>query len=228
MLRRPHQSISDYYVENSVPGGGGSNIVNVILVDFRGFDTWGAITVLANAAIGIYAMLRSLTLTHPSTDAEGRVWANNTHPLFLQMISRPLLPLALLVSFYLLLRGHNLPGGGFIAALVTSVALILQYIAGGIAWTRERSLNDYYPVIAIGLIIAALTGIGSWVFGAPFLTSAYGHFDLPLIGDVELATAMLFDLGVYLTVVGTVMLILINLGEPGHGHGDAAMREQER
>lgn len=229
MLRRPHQSISDYYVENAVPGGGGSNIVNVILVDFRGFDTWGEITVLAIAAIGIYAMLRGLKLVHPTTDAEGRVWANNTHPLFLQMISRPLLPLALLVSFYLLLRGHNLPGGGFIAALVTSVALILQYIAGGIAWTRERSINDYYPIIAAGLIIAALTGVGSWIFGAPFLTSAYGHFDLPLIGEIELATAMLFDLGVYLTVVGTVMLILINLGEPSvtGTYSETAAREQE-
>lgn len=224
MLRRPHEnSISGFFIDNAVPGGGGANVVNVILVDFRGFDTWGEITVLAIAAVGIYAMLRELELVHPGTDAEGRPWAANTHPLFLRMISRPLLPLALLVSFYLLLRGHQEPGGGFIAALVTGIALILQYIAGGIAWAKERSIGNYYPVIAAGLLLATVTGLGSWLFGAPFLTSAYSHVDVPLIGSIELASAMLFDLGVYLAVVGTVMLILIHLGEPGgkpHGPPD--------
>jgi multicomponent K+:H+ antiporter subunit A len=217
MLRRPHDSISHYFLENAQTGGGGTNVVNVILVDFRGFDTWGEISVLGIAAVAIFAIMRNLVLQPPLTASDGRPWAANTHPLFLRMISRPLLPMALLVSFYILLRGHNLPGGGFIAALITSVALILQYIAGGIAWASERSLRDYHPVIAAGLLIATGTGVGAWAFGAPFLTSTFGHPQLPLIGEIELASAMLFDLGVYLTVVGAVMLMLIQLGEPG-GH----------
>ncbi|MDX9741904.1 MAG: monovalent cation/H+ antiporter subunit A [Gammaproteobacteria bacterium] len=214
MLRRPHDSISDYFLENAQTGGGGTNVVNVILVDFRGFDTWGEISVLGIAAVAIFAILRNLVLAPPRSGIDGRPWAANTHPLFLRMISRPLLPLALLVSFYILLRGHNLPGGGFIAALITAVALILQYIAGGISWASERSVRDYHPVIAAGLLVATGTGVGAWAFGAPFLTSTFGHPHLPLIGEIELASAMLFDLGVYLAVVGAVMLILIQLGEP--------------
>jgi multicomponent K+:H+ antiporter subunit A len=230
MLRRPHDSISHYFVENAQTGGGGTNVVNVILVDFRGFDTWGEISVLGIAAVSIFAIMRHLVLLPPPAASDGRPWAANIHPLFLRMISRPLLPLAMLVSFYILLRGHNLPGGGFIAALITSVALILQYIAGGISWARDRSPGDYHPVIAAGLLIATGTGIGAWAFGAPFLTSTYGHFQVPLIGEVELASAMMFDLGVYLTVVGAVMMMLIQLGEPS-GHeppsADTANRRRE-
>ncbi len=213
MLTRPYDTIADYYMENSLPGGGGANVVNVILVDFRGFDTLGEITVLAIAAIGIYALLDNLRLDMPDTDLQGRHWADERHPLILAHITRFLLPLALLVSVFLLLRGHNAPGGGFIAGLVTAVALILQYMASGIDWTRQRWHVHYHPVIVIGVLIATATGIGSWLFGHPFLTTAFGHFHLPLAGDFELATAMLFDLGVYLTVVGVVLLILANLGK---------------
>ncbi len=213
LLTRPHDSISTFHLEQAVPGGGGTNVVNVILVDFRGFDTLGEITVLAIAAVGIYTMLRGLHLHLPATDHGGRPWANDRHPMILAMLSRPLLPLALLVSVYLFLRGHNLPGGGFIAGLVTGVALILQYLASGINWTRERLIVDYYPVICAGLVISTVTGLASWAFGYPFLTSAYGYLGLPLIGKVPLSSALAFDLGVYLTVVGTVMLILARLGE---------------
>jgi multicomponent K+:H+ antiporter subunit A len=213
ILTRPHQSISDFHLEQSVPGGGGTNVVNVILVDFRGFDTLGEITVLAIAAVGIYTMLRGLNLHLPATDYTGRPWAADRHPMILAMLSRPLLPLALLVSVYLFLRGHNLPGGGFIAGLVTGVALILQYLASGITWTRDRLIVDYYPVICAGLLFSSLVGIASWLFGYPFLTTTFAYFDIPLIGKTELASALVFDLGVYLTVVGTVMLILARLGE---------------
>jgi multicomponent K+:H+ antiporter subunit A len=212
VLTRPYETIAGYYLEQSVPGGGGANVVNVILVDFRGFDTLGEITVLAIAAIGIYALLDGLRLPLPGSDREGRRWSREQHPLILSAVSRPLLPLALVVSVYILLRGHNLPGGGFIAGLVTSVALILQYIASGVAWTQARLRFDFRSLIAGGVLLAALTGLGSWAFGRPFLTSAFGHFRLPLLGELELATAMLFDLGVYLTVVGATLLILANLG----------------
>ncbi|MHA6492938.1 monovalent cation/H+ antiporter subunit A [Pseudomonas borbori] len=213
VMTRPYDSIAHYFLENSVSGGGGTNVVNVILVDFRGFDTLGEITVLAIAGVGIYAMLDRLRLYQPNVDAQGRNWARDRHPLILATLSRILLPMALLISAFIFLRGHNLPGGGFIAGLVTSVALILQYVASGVRWTQMRLPLNYHRMAGAGVLIAGLTGAGSWLFGKPFLTSAFGHFDIPLIGDVELATALLFDLGVYLTVVGATLLILANLGK---------------
>ncbi|MGM0593599.1 MAG: hydrogen gas-evolving membrane-bound hydrogenase subunit E, partial [Pseudomonadota bacterium] len=212
VLTRPYESISGYFMEQSVPGGGGHNVVNVILVDFRGFDTLGEVTVLGIAAIGIVMMLRGLDLHMPDTDADGRPWTADRYPMILAVISRPLLPLALVVAIYLMLRGHNMPGGGFIAGLVTAIALILQYVASGIAWTRARMNVNYLKLTAVGVLIASLTGLGSWLLGYPFLTSSFGHFHLPLVGEFELATAMLFDLGVYLGVIGSTLLVLANLG----------------
>ncbi|HBX55094.1 monovalent cation/H+ antiporter subunit A [Pseudomonas sp. UBA2684] len=213
VLTRPYDSISSFFLENSVPGGGGTNVVNVILVDFRGFDTLGEISVLAIAGVGIYAMLDGLRLFQPHTDAQGRSWARDRHPLILATLSRVLLPMALLISVFIFLRGHNLPGGGFIAGLVTAVALILQYVASGVQWTQSRLPLNYHRMAGAGVLIAGLTGLGSWLFERPFLTSAFGHFEIPLVGEIELATAMLFDLGVYLTVVGATLLILANLGK---------------
>ncbi len=212
VLTRSNDSIADFFLDNSVPGGGGSNVVNVILVDFRGFDTFGEITVLAIAALGIFALLGNLRLPGPAQDASGRTWDSDTHPMILATFARLLLPLALLVSFYIFLRGHNLPGGGFIAGLITAIALIVQYLANGVSWTQARLPAHTHPWIASGLVIALLTGLASWLFGRPFLTSAFGHFDWPLVGEFELASAMAFDLGVYLVVVGATLLILINLG----------------
>ena len=125
-------TISQFFMDNSKPGGGGTNVVNVILVDFRGFDTFGEITVLGIAAMGIYALLKDLELRSAKYDSLGRPWAKDAHPLILVTISRPLLPLALLIAVYIFLRGHNLPGGGFVAGLITSVALVLQYVASGV------------------------------------------------------------------------------------------------
>jgi multicomponent K+:H+ antiporter subunit A len=213
VLTRPLETISGYFLEQSVPGGGGSNVVNVILVDFRGFDTLGEITVLAIAAFGIFALLQGLRLPLPATDGTGRPWAEERHPLILSVVSRPLLPLALVVSLYILLRGHNLPGGGFIAGLVTAVALILQYVASGVVWTRERLRFDYIKLTASGVLIATLTGVASWWFAHPFLTSTFEYVHLPLLGKFELASAMVFDVGVYLTVVGSTLVILANLGK---------------
>lgn len=221
ILARPSDSISPFYLQQSVPGGGGTNVVNVILVDFRGFDTLGEITVLAIAGLGIFMLLDGLRLTHSAVDASGRPWAAERHPLILALATRLLLPFALLVAAYILLRGHNLPGGGFIAALITSVALIMQYLASGVHWTQQRLRLDYQRVAAAGLLLALLTGLGSWFFGAPFLTSTYGHFRLPLIGEFELASAMLFDLGVYLAVVGATLLILAKLGQVSAAHYEA-------
>lgn len=224
VLTRPPDSISRYFVEQSKPGGGGTNIVNVILVDFRGFDTLGEIAVLGIAALGVLMMLSGLDLA--AARSAGRP-AHDRVPVILAMITRAVLPFALLFSIFLLLRGHNLPGGGFIAGLMAAVALVLHYVASGTEWTEERLRLRYTPVIALGLLIAFGTGLGALVFGHPFLSATFTYVHVPLIGEIELATAMLFDVGVFLTVIGAVMLMLSRLGVPvPHRGEDAAYAEE--
>jgi multicomponent K+:H+ antiporter subunit A len=226
VLTRPHAPISGFFLDNSVSGGGGTNVVNVILVDFRGFDTLGEITVLALAGLGIYALLKDLRLPGPPCDIRGRSWNWDLHPPIMAALVRLLLPLALLVAVFIFLRGHNLPGGGFIAGLVTAVALIMQYLANGVAWTHERMPRNLHPAIGLGLLVAVLTGVISMVLGYPFLTSAFTHVHWPF-ADFELASAIAFDLGVYLVVVGATLLILVHMGlmhDASHDGGDARVR----
>jgi len=212
MLTQPFTSISEFFLANSKTGGGGTNVVNVILVDFRGFDTLGEITVLAIAALGIYAMLKDTALTPPPGDGMGHAWSRDAYPVLLRQIARPMLPLALMVSVYIFLRGHNQPGGGFIAGLITSVALLLQYIASGMVWTQDRVPVKYHNIIGLGLLFAVIAGAGSLAFGYPFLTSTFGYITWPVVGKFELASAMIFDLGVYLTVIGATLLALVSIG----------------
>lgn len=215
VLTRPGDSISAYHWANAYSGGGGTNVVNVILVDFRGFDTFGEIIVLAIAALGIFALLepadrgesgRRLAAWQPDQDR-----SPERHPMMLVVATRLLLPLALTAGVYIFLRGHNQPGGGFIAGLVISIALIMQYLASGWAWADKRMRFDHHVLIGAGILIAAGIGLASMALGAPFLTSAFDYFHLPLIGKFELATAMAFDLGVASTVIGAVMLALAQL-----------------
>lgn len=213
VMLEPQQRISDFFLANAKTGGGGYNVVNVILVDFRGFDTLGEITVLGIAALGIFKLLTRLPLFKSSSDAQGRQWALDKHPMLLAVVSQALLPLALLVSVYIFFRGHNLPGGGFVAGLITAIAIILQYVAQGVDWVRERLTMEYHRLVAAGVLISALTGAASWAFDRPFLTSWFDYFQLPLFGEIELASAIAFDLGVYLTVVGSTLMILANLGK---------------
>jgi multicomponent K+:H+ antiporter subunit A len=209
MLTMPLETISGFYVRNAVPGGGGTNVVNVILVDFRGFDTLGEITVLALAALGVQAVLAGLRLPPHAASAGSEA---DRHPVMLAMLMQPLLPLALAVSIYILLRGHNLPGGGFIAGLVTAVAFMLQYVARGAGFAEARLRPDYLRLLAAGLVLAAGTGMASWALGHPFLASTFGHLHLPVLGELEIASAMVFDAGVYLVVVGSVLLALSEFG----------------
>jgi len=216
MLTRNHESISWYFLEKSVPEGGGTNAVNVILVDFRAYDTFGEIVVLGVAAVGVLALLSGWRVRRPTQDATGRPWTFQQQPLMLRMVAQLVLPLALVVSVYIFWRGHNLPGGGFIAGLITGVALVLQYMAVG--QSRADGMlhagdgRRFTRWIGIGLGIAWLTGVGAFAFGRPFLTSAAGHPVVQILGELPLATAALFDLGVYITVVGSTMLMVSVLG----------------
>ncbi len=229
MMTRDFETLSGFYLEQSVPGGGGTNVVNVILVDFRGFDTFGEIIVLGVAALAIFALLdgavrgdagRRLSAWRP----EFALTADR-HPMMMVIATRVMLPLALIVGAYIFLRGHNMPGGGFIAGLVVSIALIMQYMASGFGWAAQRMRIDYHAFIGAGVLIAAATGIFSMSLGYPFLTSAFDHVHLPIVGEFEIASAMSFDTGVFLAVVGAVMLALANLSRLGRRAGQAPVSE---
>ncbi|MFN3893305.1 MAG: monovalent cation/H+ antiporter subunit A [Acinetobacter sp.] len=219
IMTRDHNSISWFFLQQSIPLGGGTNVVNVILVDFRGFDTFGEITVLGIAAIGVLSLMDGMR-AHGTTMTQGLTYRFNPSPLMLRITASWILPVALVVSLYIFMRGHNLPGGGFIAGLVTSLALIIQYIAVGQDKTEQllgaKSGRLYEIWIGIGLTIAGLTGIAAWFWSRPFLTSAHIYVSPPIIGEMHLASAALFDVGVYVTVVGATMLMISVLGDSRH------------
>ncbi len=225
VMTRDFTSLSKFYIENALVEGGGRNVVNVILVDFRGFDTFGEIMVLGIAALSIFALLEGLV--RGSCRRKLLAWdpdypkSPNRHPLLMVVVTRMMLPLALMVSVFIFLRGHNLPGGGFIAALVVSIALIMQYMASGFQWAADQVRFDYHALIGAGGLIAAATGVAAMVLDLPFLTSGFVHVHLPVLGDFELASAMMFDLGVLLTVIGAVMLALAQLSLLGTYTRDA-------
>ena len=216
LLTRNHDSISWYFLEKSLPLGGGTNVVNVILVDFRGYDTFGEITVLGIAAIGVLALMEGMRTRRPNADTDGRLWTFAQQPLLLRVAAAVVLPVALVFAVYIFMRGHNLPGGGFIAGLITAVALVLQFMSMGQAQAesllRGQGGRRFVKWIGAGIGIAGLTGVGAFVFGRPFLTSAHGHPHVPLLGELPLASAALFDLGVYLVVVGATLLTIAVLG----------------
>jgi len=228
MTRPERDGVSRFHWENSYSGGGGTNVVNVTLVDFRAFDTLGEIIVLGIAGLAIYALLEPAA--RGAAGRRLRAWRSSDrhsperHPMMFVMATRLLLPLALLVGSYIFLRGHNQPGGGFIAALVFSIAILLQYLASGFDWTDERRKFGEHALIGAGVLIAVMTGAGALLFGAPFLSSSFDHFHLPLIGEFELATATLFDLGVACVVVGAVMMALAQLA---HVAQRAARHDEE-
>ena len=219
VITRDHNSISWFFNQQSIPLGGGTNVVNVILVDFRVFDTFGEIAVLGIAAIGTLCLMDGMR-AHGTIMTQGLTYRFNPSPLMLRITASWILPIALVISLYIFLRGHNLPGGGFIAGLITAMALIIQYIALGQDQTEQmlkaKSGRLYEIWIGVGLSIAGLTGLAAWFWGRPFLTSAHIYVNPPIIGEMHLASAALFDVGVYVTVVGAVMLMISVLGDSRH------------
>ncbi|CAN5533332.1 monovalent cation/H+ antiporter subunit A [soil metagenome] len=265
MLTRPSpQSISPFFLAKAVPEGGGTNVVNVMLVDFRGLDTMGEITVLSAVALTVYALLRrfrppresieppqqqqalagstantrvSTPVSAPSAAAAADpITASETidddlppdlptdlvnprtspdtalgYLLVPSVLARLMLPISAVVAFHLFMRGHNEPGGGFIAGLVLSIGYILQYMVAGTQWVEVHMKLRPPKWIAVGLLFALCTGAGSLLFGYPFLTSHASHFTLPLLGEVHLPSAFFFDIGVFSAVVGSTMLILTAL-----------------
>ena len=230
LTRQTPNDISSFYLSRALPEGGGSNVVNVMLVDFRGFDTLGEITVLGAVALTVYALLRRFRPSKESmqlpaqqrqlapdvaTDLVNPRQASDTALAFMMVpavLVRLLLPIALVVSFYLFMRGHNQPGGGFVAGLVMSVAFILQYMVAGTQWVEAQMSLRPMRWMGFGLFSATLTGLGALFAGYPFLTTHTWHFSLPLLGDIHVASALFFDVGVYAMVVGSTLLMLTALG----------------
>lgn len=116
-------------------------------------------------------------------------------------------------SFYLFFAGHNAPGGGFIGGLMTASAILVLYLAFDLKKMNKAIPIDFTIIIGIGLLVAVATGITSMLFGYPFLTQFFDYFHFPFFGEVELTTALSFDLGVYLVVVGAAMSIILVIAE---------------
>ncbi|WP_256822816.1 MULTISPECIES: monovalent cation/H+ antiporter subunit A [unclassified Pseudomonas] len=230
LTRQTPNDISSFYLSRALPEGGGSNVVNVMLVDFRGFDTLGEITVLGAVALTVYALLRRFRPSKESmqlpaqqrqlapdvaTDLINPRQASDTalgYMMVPAVLVRLLLPIALVVSFYLFMRGHNQPGGGFVAGLVMSVAFILQYMVAGTQWVEAQMSLRPMRWMGFGLFSATLTGLGALFAGYPFLTTHTWHLSLPVLGDIHIASALFFDVGVYAMVVGSTLLMLTALG----------------
>ena len=207
----PDHAISRYFIEHAWPAGGGTNVVNVIIVDFRGFDTLGEISVLGIVAVTVYSLLRRFrpareSLEPPAQQAAQTPAAAAEDLVVPALIMRALLAPIAVLSLYLLLRGHNLPGGGFVAGIVLAVGVILQYMAGGARWAEERLAIRPMRWMAAGLLLALATGAAAWLFAHPFLTSHVAQ-----VGAFHLPSAFFFDLGVFSLVVGATGLILIAL-----------------
>jgi multicomponent K+:H+ antiporter subunit A len=216
VMLRPRQPVVAREVLAEAIQGDGRNLVHLVLVDFRGLDTLGEISVLMIAALGVFALVRGFLDLQGEPRLRRRRAASepawDPHPLQLVVASRLLLPLALLVAVFLFLRGEAHPGGGFVAGLVAAMAILLQYIAHGVDWTEGRLQLKYRVIVAAGVIVAVLAGVANMAAGAPFLTHGGLTMHWPVIGEVELTTAILFDLGVFLTVAGATLLAMVNIG----------------
>ena len=196
-----HDPVSLEIAERSYPEAYGRNVVNVILVDFRALDTLGEVAVLVVAALGVAAMLPA-----PASGLVSRTLARQRSAVLLAS-ARYTVPAMLVFSLYILLRGHNEPGGGFSGGLIASMALILSHLA-----QPDRSLmvarQRPYRLAAAGLLIAAISGLPGLLGEGSFLAAWWGaEAWLPAVGKIKLGTPLLFDIGVYLAVAGVVLLL---------------------
>lgn len=226
MMTRPlPPTISRWFIDLSYSEGGGRNVVNVTLVDFRAFDTLGEITVLAIVALTVFSVLRRFRPARESVLAplqqqnqdrfdlireERRAGDTLADTLLVpRVVMEWMYPVIVALALYLLLRGHDLPGGGFAAGIAMSTGLVLQYMSAGTRSVELRLRVRPLAWIGVGLLLALATGAGAWLFGRPFLTTGFRYLELPVIGKVPASTALIFDIGVFLLVIGATALILI-------------------
>jgi multicomponent K+:H+ antiporter subunit A len=225
MTRPRGEGIARFFMEHALSDSGGRNVVNVILVDFRGFDTMGEITVVGIVALAVYKILRRFRPAPESMPAPRAQRADAANGgsrdsrgslprgfmLAPTVLARLLLPVAAVISVFFLVRGHNAPGGGFVGGLVLATAFIVQYMMSGTVWIESRMRIHPQYSIGLGLLCAGAAGCAAWLFSRNFLANLTWHGHVPLIGELHLSSTLLFDLGVYLLVVGATILMLVAL-----------------
>jgi multicomponent Na+:H+ antiporter subunit A len=214
--------------------GGGRNVVNVILVDIRAWDTMGELAVLLVAATGVASLvfLRERRLVRveaqfraargEGADADplpmpvprwlARAVTAGERSVIFEVVTRLVFHTVLLFSLYLLFSGHNNPGGGFAGGLVAGLAITVRYLAGGRAELRAAAPVRPGLLLGAGMFLSAGVGLAALLAGGEVLQSQILIAELPLLGQVKLVTSLFFDMGVYLVVVGLVLDILRSLG----------------
>ncbi|HSJ50380.1 MAG TPA: hydrogen gas-evolving membrane-bound hydrogenase subunit E [Actinomycetota bacterium] len=197
--RRPPSDVARYYLEAGPADAGGQNVVNTILVDFRALDTLGEITVLGVAAVGIAALVRNVDDAPPASQ-------------IVRMAERVLVPAILLLAAYLFLRGHDAPGGGFIAGLVAGGALVLRFLGQGAPGIERSRPSSARRLLAVGLFLAIGIGAAGFAMGGEFLRTAVWSWSLPGAGSMKVASSLVFDAGVFLIVLSLVVTILRRFG----------------
>lgn len=236
--------VSVDFPELAVTYGGGHNIVNVILVDIRAWDTMGEIAVLVAVATGVASLIfrhsgelhRRGPVGTPSDPPPGEpVWLMAGHTVeagrrstMLEVVTRLLFHVIVLLSVYLLFTGHDTPGGGFTGGLVAGLALTVRYLAGGRYELAAAAPVDAGAVLGAGLLIAVGTGVGALVLGGEVLQSAIVDLHIPLLGHLHLVTSALFDIGVYLIVIGLVLDVLRSLGAEIDRHAQPTVHAHEK
>ncbi|WP_455480719.1 monovalent cation/H+ antiporter subunit A [Bartonella sp. B12(2025)] len=227
MIRPQGTTVSDFFLKNAYSSAGGRNVVNVLLVDFRGFDTMGEIVVLGVVSLTVFALLRRFRPALESINvpfqkdiqvaSDTTKLDQNVEDTVLNYLAVPaiimswLFPVIIAFAIYLFMRGHDLPGGGFAGGVTLAIGIILQYLARDIRWVETHLRVLPVRWMGFGLFLSVATGVGSCFFGYPFLTSFFQYTHLPLIGDIPIASAFLFDFGVFSLVLGATVLILIAL-----------------
>lgn len=206
------RDVSSEMVARAEPEAHGRNVVNVILVDFRGLDTLGEITVIAVAAIGAVALARAGRRPRPAPVATDSGPGGTTRHAFVDVVVRLLVYVALVVSVYLLAAGHNEPGGGFVGGLVAGTAVALRYVSGGLDEVRRMVRAKPWTILGAGVLVSAVTASIPLFFGGSLLDTGHLDVDVPLLGEIGLSSSLAFDLGVYLAVVGLVLMVFEAFG----------------
>ncbi|MCL3837828.1 Na+/H+ antiporter subunit A [Aeromicrobium duanguangcaii] len=216
--------ISAGWAEPAYEYGGGKNIVNVALVDIRAWDTIGELSVLVVAATGIASLIflltdRSMRQIRPRrvVAPDSNAWlAANLHDqrrsIVFEIVTRLIFHTVIVFSIYLMISGHNSPGGGFAGGLIAGLALMVRYLAGGREELDNAAPVDAGFVLGLGLAVAALSGLLPTLLGGGVLQSAIVDVQIPVLGELHLVTSVFFDIGVYLVVVGLALDVLRSLG----------------
>ena len=225
MSARVQDPVSKYMPDLAYEIGHGRNTVNVLLVDLRAADTFGEILVLVIVATGVASLIfgtgtfgresrrPTLSTNKPRWLASGvdSETAQN-RSIMVDVVTRILFPSIMLLSFYFFFSGHNAPGGGFAGGLVAALAFTLRYLAGGRAEIDEALPVDPAKILGTGILLSAACVVVPLFFGNPPLTTGYASLALPLIGEFDVPSALVFDAGVYAIVVGLTLHILGSMG----------------